>query len=91
VWARTRGLLGRDHIDGALALPGVRSVHTWFLRFPIEVVSVDEGFRVVAIERMQPWRVLLPRKGARHVFEAKVGTFELNGVQVGDHLEMKDV
>ena len=35
--ARRRGLLGRDGIDGALLLAPARSVHTFGMRFPIDV------------------------------------------------------
>ncbi|MFC6341747.1 hypothetical protein ACFP8W_07160, partial [Nocardioides hankookensis] len=38
--ARSRGLLGRDGIDGALLLPKARQVHTFRMRFPIDVAHV---------------------------------------------------
>ena len=37
---RRRGLLGRERVEGALYLPGVRSIHTVGMRVPIDVAFV---------------------------------------------------
>ncbi|MFQ5557215.1 MAG: DUF192 domain-containing protein, partial [Acidimicrobiales bacterium] len=47
--ARRRGLLGRDGIDGALLLCPARSVHTFGMRFPIDVAHCDSGMRVLRV------------------------------------------
>ena len=39
--ARRRGLLGRDEIDGVLVLRPCRHVHTFRMRFPIDVAFCD--------------------------------------------------
>ena len=44
---RARGLLGRDGIDGVLHLPDTRSVHTFGMRFDIDVAFLDADLRVV--------------------------------------------
>ena len=44
--ARVRGLLGRDGLDGALLLPHTRSVHSFGMRFAIDVAFLDS--RVIA-------------------------------------------
>ncbi|MBK3553894.1 DUF192 domain-containing protein [Streptomyces sp. MBT61] len=42
--ARTRGLLGRDGIEGAMMLTPCGSVHTFRMRFPIDVAYLDRKF-----------------------------------------------
>jgi uncharacterized membrane protein (UPF0127 family) len=58
--ARRRGLLGRDALDvsaGMMLAPCV-SVHTAFMRFPIDVVFVDRDGVVRKIVRdLKPWRI----------------------------------
>ncbi len=73
-WARVRGLLGRGHIDGALWLPGVRSVHAVGMRFAIDVAWVDDAGRVQHVATMRPGRISRWRRGAG-VLEAETGSF----------------
>src|SRR5712672_574776 len=57
---RRRGLLGRDALDlsAALILAPCAAVHTVFMRFPIDVVFVDQDGEVRSIVRnLQPWRI----------------------------------
>ncbi|MET7734687.1 DUF192 domain-containing protein [Streptomyces sp. NPDC005402] len=81
--ARTKGLLGRDSVDGALLLSPAGSVHTFRMRFPIDVAYLDRGLRVIAVRTMKPGRLGLPRVRSRHVLEAGAGVMEGWGVRVG--------
>src|SRR5690606_19882018 len=55
--ARTRGLLGRDGIEGALLLTPARSVHTFGMRFAIDVAHLDAELRVLSVCTMAPGRL----------------------------------
>ncbi|WP_329293569.1 DUF192 domain-containing protein [Streptomyces pseudovenezuelae] len=81
--ARTKGLLGRDSVDGALLLSPAGSVHTFRMRFPIDVAYLDRHLRVIAVRTMKPGRLGLPRLRSRHVLEAEAGVMEGWGVRVG--------
>ncbi len=81
--ARTKGLLGRDGIDGAMLLSPASSVHTFRMRFPIDVAYLDRGLRVVAVHTMKPGRLGLPRFRSRHVLEADAGVMAGWGLGVG--------
>ncbi|WP_228990408.1 DUF192 domain-containing protein [Streptomyces sp. DH8] len=85
--ARTRGLLGRDGIEGALMLTPCGSVHTFGMRFAIDVAYLDRTFRVLAVTTMRPGRLGLPRLRARHVVEAEAGAMERWGVRPGVRME----
>ncbi|HEX7134629.1 MAG TPA: DUF192 domain-containing protein [Iamia sp.] len=89
--ARGRGLLGRDGIDGALWLPGVRSVHTFGMRFAIDVAWLDAGGRVRRIRTLRPRRVSawLPR--AAGVLEAEAGSFARWGLGEGTVVDVDRV
>jgi hypothetical protein len=70
-WARLRGLLGRA--PQPILLAPARSVHTCFMRFPIDVVFLDEELRVVKVVRaLAPWRFAGAR-GATAVLELPAG------------------
>jgi uncharacterized membrane protein (UPF0127 family) len=86
--ARRRGLLGRDGIDGALVLRPCRQVHTFGMRFPIDVVWCDASGQVLRIARLAPSRVSRPVMRARFVVEAEAGATERWGLRAGDVLEL---
>src|SRR6476661_4036737 len=68
---RARGLLGRSGLepDEGFLLEHTRSVHTFGMRFPIDAVLLDRDDRVIAVVRLSPNRVLLPRAHVRSVLE----------------------
>ena len=87
---KAKGLLGRDTLEGAFAIPKCRWVHTLGMRFPIDVAYVDEGGTVIKIATIHRHRVACPVLKARSVVEARAGSFERWGLRVGDPLEIRD-
>ncbi|MEU5208174.1 DUF192 domain-containing protein [Streptomyces sp. NPDC020742] len=87
--ARTRGLLGRDGIAGALLLTPASGVHTFRMRFPIDVAYLGRDFRVLAVRTMRPGRLGRPRLRARHVLEAEAGAMAGWGVRPGVRLRLE--
>jgi len=81
---RSRGLLGLDElpVDGALLLERCRSVHTIGMRFPIDAVLLDRGYRVLGVRPMPPGRILWPRLRVRHVLEVPPGCAPPIGVRL---------
>jgi uncharacterized protein len=86
---RSRGLLGKTSFEGAMVLPRTRSVHTFGMRFPVDVAVCDKDMVVVGVTTLRPWRMSLPRRGGRSMIEAQAGAFERWGLRVGDHLELR--
>src|SRR5262245_41832968 len=87
---RMKGLLGRDGLDSGegLLLRPASSVHTYFMRFPIDVVFLDDALVVVGIsDSVDPWRAS-SRQGAKAVLELPAGESERRGLAVGDRLEL---
>jgi uncharacterized membrane protein (UPF0127 family) len=86
---RSKGLLGKNGYDGALVLHRTRAVHTFGMKFAIDVAICDKELVVVGVTRLRPWRMSMPRKGGRSVIEAEAGAFERWGLRVGDKLELR--
>ncbi|WP_077796889.1 DUF192 domain-containing protein [Streptomyces sp. JHA26] len=87
--ARTKGLLGRDAVQGALLLTPAGSVHTFRMRFPIDVAYLDRRLTVLAVRTMPPGRLGLPRLRSRHVLEAEAGVMAGWGVRAGVRVEVR--
>lgn len=81
--ARTKGLLGRDSVDGAILLSPASGVHTFRMRIPIDVAHLDRNLVVIAVHTMKPGRLGLPRLRSRHVLEAEAGAMEGWGLRTG--------
>ncbi|MFD5770135.1 DUF192 domain-containing protein [Streptomyces sp. NPDC127049] len=81
--ARRRGLLGRDGIAGAMLLTPASSVHTFGMRFAIDVAHLDRGLRVLSVVTMRPGRLGALRPRARHVLEAEAGAMAGWGLRPG--------
>jgi len=90
---RRKGLLGRDSLPtghGLWIVP-CESVHTYGMRFPIDVLYLDRKKRVRKLRRaMLPWRLSLCLS-AHSVLELPAGTIEQTKTQPGDQLVLFDV
>lgn len=83
--ARLRGLIGRPPPapGQALLLRPAASVHTCFMRYPIDVVFLDREGRVLAIHDAVPaWR-LRAQRGAHAVLELRAGEARRLGIEPG--------
>ncbi|MGW7383281.1 DUF192 domain-containing protein [Streptomyces sp. NPDC054794] len=81
--ARTKGLLGRDSVDGAILLSPAGGIHTFRMRIPIDVAYLDRHLTVMAVRTMKPGRLGLPRFRSRHVLESEAGVMAGWGLDVG--------
>ncbi|WP_017239852.1 DUF192 domain-containing protein [Streptomyces sp. SS] len=81
--ARRRGLLGRDGVPGALLIVRTNSVHTFGMRFPIDVAYLDRSFTVLSVVTMPPGRLGMIRPRGRHVLEAEAGAMAGWGLRRG--------
>lgn len=89
VWTRMVGLLAHRTLpaDEGLWLSPAWSIHTWFMRFPIDVVFVDRDDRVLRIvEAMGPWRLASQRR-AHAVIELAAGRARTLGLGEGRRLD----
>lgn len=69
--------------------PRSSSVHSFFMRFPIDVIFINKDLQVVDLKTLKPWRVYSPKKRCEWVLEVNKGKIEEKYVGVGDVLEFK--
>lgn len=85
-WSRLVGLQFRRPLpaDAALLLVPCHSVHTCFVRFPLDVAFLDRHGSVLAICRnLRPWRLAFGPRKSHAVLEMPAGRTDL---QLGDIL-----
>ena len=90
-WRRFLGLMGRSGIgpDEGLLLVGSPSIHTSFMKFPIDVLFLDRKKKVLKIRReMKQWRMAACFR-AHSVLELPAGIAQETGTVAGDQLELE--
>lgn len=88
--ARRQGLLGRDGLSpgDALVIAPTQGIHTFGMRFPIDVVFADRLGCVVRIaDAVPPARVRLAWRGFAAI-ELPAGTCRAIALRRGDHVEV---
>jgi uncharacterized membrane protein (UPF0127 family) len=86
-FSRMKGLLGKRGLgpDEALILKPSNSIHTFFMRFPIDVLFVDkEGRLIKAISAMKPFRLTRLYYRAVLVVELGAGIIRSTATSGGD-------
>lgn len=88
---RRRGLLGRDSLDpsAALVISPCWTIHTAFMRFPIDAIFVDRAGRTVRLVRgLAPWRIAVA-SSAHAVIELPAGSLTTLDIRIGDDLHLE--
>ena len=92
-WRRMKGLLGRSELEpgGALVIRPCQGVHTWLMRFPIDVLHVDKsGIIRRVLPELAPNRLGPVDWGSQFVVELPAGTVRRTGTVAGDRLELAE-
>ena len=87
---RLIGLLSRRALAAgeALVLPRCSAIHTWFMRFPIDVVFLSRKAVVTAKSAVRPFRLVWVR-GADTVIELPAGTIASAGILLKQLIDIR--
>ena len=89
---RTKGLIGRSKLGSGegLLIPNCKAIHTWFMRFAIDVVFMDRNYRVMkTVSGLKPFRLSFGGRSAQHVLELSADAINSAQVRIGDVLNAK--
>jgi len=87
---RMIGLMFRKKMDGfdALIIEDCKSIHTCFMKYPIDVVFIDRKNKIVKIKNnIKPWRVTPIYFSASKAIEFTSGSVS-SDFKIGDQLEV---
>ena len=91
--SRIIGLLNRKSLEAgeALMITHCRSIHMFFMRFPIDAIFINKENRVVGLLfGIKPFRLSPVFWQASFVIELPIGSIERSKTSVGDTLEIKE-
>ena len=88
--SRRKGLLGRDSLEdgSALIIAPCQAVHTFAMRFAIDVLFVARDGRVLKVRRNVGPRRIAAAWRAFAVVELPAGAIERSGTRPGDQLQI---
>lgn len=90
--ARKRGLLGREGLEPghALIIAPSNMVHTFFMRFPIDILIAARDGRVVKARLAVPARRIVGALRGFAVIEMAAGELGRSGTREGDRLVVSE-
>lgn len=91
-YSRLIGLLGKSSLDRGqgLIIKPCKSVHSFFMRFPIDVAFIDKHNKIcflmnsMQVNKISPFVIT-----ASYVIEAPSGTFKSTKVRIGDEVVLE--
>lgn len=89
---RTFGLIPRKSIskDEGLIIKPCCSIHTFFMKFAIDVLFINGKNEIVALyENVKPWRILPIHLSSGYVIELAAGNVYAKNIQKGDIIGME--
>ncbi len=91
------GLMFRGSIqpDFAMIFPMKKkssvNVHMLFMRFPIDVIFLNEEKKISGLARLNPWLGYKSMRNIKYVIEMKAGTIERFNLSVGGEMEFEEI
>jgi uncharacterized membrane protein (UPF0127 family) len=92
MWSRMRGLLGTESLQSqeALWIHRCNSIHTFFMKYAIDCVFLDQDLKIKAlVAEVKPGRMLFPIWGAQSVVEMKSGQIKNLDLNLGEQLYVR--
>lgn len=88
---RLKGLMFRQELSpgSGIYLYPCNAIHTFFMKFPIDVLYIDKDWRIVGMEEhLQPGKVGKKFSAATSVIELESGSIRLNSIQRGQIVKL---
>lgn len=87
-WAGRRAIAA----DEVLLFPRCRSVHTFGMRVPIDIIMIDAEQRVIAVHtQVRPFRIVRGSSRVDVCLELCAGGVAARGIEVGDILNTQEI
>jgi uncharacterized protein len=90
-FTRLKGLMFRKQLSngGGLYLHPCKSIHTFFMKFPIDVLYINKDWKIVGMEeKLEPGKIGRQFPGAASVVELESGSIQKNGIKEGQIVKL---
>lgn len=74
---RFKGLMFKKNVTHGLLFKNCRSIHTFFMKEPIDVVATDKNDNIIkAYKSVNPWKILIAPKPTKNIYELPKNTLK---------------
>jgi uncharacterized membrane protein (UPF0127 family) len=92
-WSKGLGLMGTRSmaIGEGLWLPGISSIHTLFMHFPLDIVFLSKNMEVLKVQNwIKPGHFFVGCSRAAHTIELRAGTITSTTASIGEkcHIQL---
>lgn len=91
LFTKSLGVIGwKDFGEkNGLLLTGTNSIHTYFVRFPLDLVFLDKNMKVIKlVKNLKPFRISPIVWSAKHVLEMPTNSIKKFSINVGDEINL---
>ena len=87
IFNRFLGLMFKKNFNYGLCFPNCNSIHTFFMKIPIDVIMTDKDYNILYIfNNLKPNKIILPKKNVYYTFELPINKFKFN---INEKLKVK--
>ncbi|VVB84896.1 putative ACR [uncultured archaeon] len=97
ILSQVKGLMFRKSIPPGFAMifemkkPSSVNVHMLFMRFPIDIIFLNEEKKTTGLYRLNPWSGYKAMADIKYVIEMNAGTIEKYKLSIGGQMEFDDI
>ncbi len=62
------------------------SIHSYFMKIPIDVVFVDKDLKIYETVSLEPWKYYRPKKKGSYFIEFEYGYLNENNIKIDDKI-----
>jgi uncharacterized membrane protein (UPF0127 family) len=89
LWERFIGFMFKKSVSYALLFNNCRAIHTFFMRFDLDVVYLDKDNRIVkVVKSLKPFKMVFPAKTAVSILEIPSNISDIKPSAVGKKLDV---
>ncbi|VVB86440.1 putative ACR [uncultured archaeon] len=95
--SQTLGLMFRSQIPDNYAMifvmkkPSSAGIHMLFMRFPIDVIFLDEEKTIIGLAHLKPWTGHKAMKKIKYIIETNPGAIEKYKLSIGGKMEFEGI
>ena len=87
IFNRFLGLMFKKNINYGLCFPRCNSIHTFFMKIPIDVIMTDKNYNILYMyKNLKPNKIILPKKNVYYTFELPCNYFNF---KIKEKLQVK--
>ena len=94
---RLFGLMGKKEFSGLLfkqkySNKFLSSIHTSFMRVPIDLIYIDKNMRISQTTTLNPWKIFIPKENnTKYILELRENSINMKNIKINTKVKLVNV